>query len=137
MSLTVDIDQAPLILCGPMLRRTTPDSVSVFVALKQACEVELLIRATSEPASEVINSTTNNGEPAVRTLSLGQNLHILCITLNGPDPFLYPGRVYGYDLVFTPIAGGASQTLKDSGLLQGEFSLGYRENHLIVRISFC
>ncbi len=40
------IDSLPLVLAGPMLRKTTPTSVTVWLALRDAATVTLEARAT-------------------------------------------------------------------------------------------
>lgn len=92
------IASLPLILAGPVLRRTEPDSVTVWVALKEAREVTLRVHATGsngESVSDVLLSGTR------RTAALGKYLHVVAVTavpVSGKR--LEPGQMCAYDLDF-------------------------------------
>ena len=86
----------PLVLAGPILRKVTETSVTVWVALKQAATVTL---------------TVSNAQGALLTGSgvtcaVGTNLHIVAVTANKiapPNPAgtrLGFGTVYFYDATF-------------------------------------
>ena len=87
----------PLVLCGPIVRRTVPDRVCIWIALRQPCTVEL----------EVFDS--EDGAPGVPrligrrdTISLGEHLHVAVVsaTANAGDAWLDWGQSYFYDLSF-------------------------------------
>jgi hypothetical protein len=89
----------PLILAGPILRRTQPDTVTVWVALQEACAVTLAVFATEAGQGTVLQDLVLAGIQA--TVPLGQHLHVVAITarsLNGSS--LQSGQVYAYDLSF-------------------------------------
>jgi hypothetical protein len=115
-----------------MLRRTTPRSVTVFVALKVACDVELFIHLTPDPQSYLVCPRPEHAILPTRTRALGQHLHVLCITATLPSSVsnLDPDWIYGYDMRFTPIAGGQAETLSSQGLLEGAYALGYADGVL-------
>ena len=94
------IDGLPLILCGPILRRTQPDSVTVWLALRKAREVSLEIFAI-DGAGERSTAATLVGQ--AETIALGDNLHIVAVTASGGS--LEWGQCYGYDLNFGPALG--------------------------------
>lgn len=113
----------PLILCGPILRRVTPTSVSVFVALKSKARVVLeLYRRTSPGTYEMPMQSI-----AHDTVALGANLHVCVVEWRSNGPLL-ANQIYGYDLVIT-VQGGSGQRLGDltPNLLSGAHKLGYDE----------
>jgi hypothetical protein len=115
--LSVPSSRWPLLLCGPILRRVTPDSVSVFIATSKACSVRLLVRDSASRATWV------GASAVLPTRQIGQRLHVLVITLDGQS--FQPGKVYEYDVEMTPASTG-KQTLADqAGLLSGPLALGY------------
>jgi hypothetical protein len=101
-SLEFRFDQLPLVLAGPILRRVTPESVSVWLALKQSVGVRLVVRLDGDLlfASQVETPTT-----------IGGGLHIICITAKSPNASsnLWPGQLYTYDIEF-----GNGQRLADA-----------------------
>lgn len=112
----------PLVICGPMLRRVTPDSVCVFVALSKAARVTLTVYREEPAGSEnyvPIGSVTND------TVSLGVNLHVLAATAPVPAAhMLVPGEIYSYNLAFDLGAGGTATTLV-SDQFTGTNAIGY------------
>ena len=114
----------PLLLCGPILRRVEPRSVSVWAALSQACTVRLDLwadlvdvgvgPAVASPPRPPLASASG------QTRRVGDNLHLCLVTLtldqaSGKLP-LMPGALYSYNLTFT--GGGADADLRSLGLLQ-------------------
>ncbi len=124
-----------LLLCGPMVRRVEPHSVSVFVALKHDRTVKLSIYLYNPNPNAP--REFEMGTAQRRTVPLGKYLHVAVVTLNKElpeDPFK-PGQVYAYDLDFIKPAGvtddgpdGAS--LDSLGLLQEPYVLGYVNGQL-------
>lgn len=130
----------PLLLAGPIVRRVTPRSVAVWVALKNSAAVTLTIwdhaiNAGTDPgvanvASPPLRSASNN------SIRIGEKLHVAVVTITlpvGAGPLL-PGQLYSYNVAF----GGAD--LKSEGLLVDRFAapgtpaprlaLGYRPGFL-------
>src|SRR6266700_7956713 len=87
----------PLILSGPMLRRVEPQSVSVWLALKEPRTVTLRVYAQNE-AGELVQQF----EGTSRTIRLGDHLHLITVTAhatNEPERLAW-GKLYYYDLFF-------------------------------------
>jgi hypothetical protein len=101
------LTELPLILAGPILRRTTSDAVTVWVALQAACQVTLEVFATVDCGNQ-IGSLVLSG--CRDTIAVGKHLHIVAVTatVNHGDEILTADRVYAYDLTFwareSPIA---------------------------------
>lgn len=113
----------PLILCGPILRRVTPNSVAVFVALKSKARVVLELYRTRSPGP----FDAPNQSVAHDTVALGANLHVCVVEWRSNTP-LVSNQIYGYDLLIT-VPGGSGQRLGDiaPNLLTGPYKLGYDE----------
>ena len=128
--MAVDVATLPLVLCGPMLRRVTTRSVSVFVALKAAAEVQIELHERTDPPAGAAPLRVSDRHP---TVSLGRHLHVVVATLKVPDgsPALAAGHVYGYDLVLHDApAAGATTRLASTGLLGGSHPLGFDAGRL-------
>lgn len=118
-----DVVDWPLILCGPVLRRVTPTSVSVFVALKSKARVVLELYKRLSP----INYDAPMQSIAYDTIALGANLHVCVVEWRSSTP-LAPNQIYGYDLLIT-VPGGSGRRLGDltPNLLAEPYKLGYGE----------
>ncbi|MFB2836404.1 PhoD-like phosphatase [Floridanema evergladense] len=95
------IDRLPLILAGPILRRTEPNAVTVWVALKAPCNVTLKVYSTVRGNGEIIDRLLLLGKHY--TIPLGQFLHVVAVTakpLIAEESQLQPGEIYAYDLEF-------------------------------------
>jgi hypothetical protein len=90
-SLKERINKLPLVLAGPILRRTEPNSVTVWVALKESCTVTLEILDTYK-------SLLFTGSR--KTIQLGVNLHVVAVTAKTTDTILLSGENYLYNLDF-------------------------------------
>jgi hypothetical protein len=88
----------PLVLAGPLLRKTTATSVTVWVALKSACTVELQVYETTN-AGQQIGACLLTGRRT--TVAIGQFLHIAAITAQTSQTPLQPDCIYAYDLHFS------------------------------------
>lgn len=92
------LEHLPLLLAGPILRRTESDAVTVWVALKAPREVTLKIYATDAQGSTL---TSLQLEGTSSTVPIGKYLHIVAVTaypINSNR--LEPGQIYAYDLSF-------------------------------------
>jgi hypothetical protein len=120
------------VLCGPILRRVTEDSVSVFVALSKPATVTLSIFNENAPDIPIGGGMAGSAP----TVPLGQRLHVIVVTARFPDPLgpyaLKAGQLYSYDLDFSNIddQAAATSSLWSENLLKGEFALGYEADHL-------
>lgn len=95
------VDRLPLILAGPILRRTEPNAVTVWVALKEPRNVTLKVYSTVNGNGEVIDRLLLIGKSY--TIPLGQFLHVVTITANPyviGESILQPSEIYAYDLEF-------------------------------------
>ncbi|MBD2435438.1 PhoD-like phosphatase [Nostoc sp. FACHB-110] len=104
------IAQLPLILAGPMLQHTQSDAVTVWVALKQSCQVILKVYDTTNQGATLGNCLLV-GQSS--TIALGKHLHILAVTAHSEDGnFLVSNCIYAYDLEF--ITDAEQQTLSQA-----------------------
>jgi len=96
------LTDVPLVIAGPMLRKVTDSSVTVWLALKEPAEkVFLEIFPSDAPGA------TRQFSGERKTVPIGQNLHLVAVTarrLNN-EPVLTAGTVYSYDLSFTTKKG--------------------------------
>ncbi|HEX8136789.1 MAG TPA: hypothetical protein VF544_04290 [Pyrinomonadaceae bacterium] len=133
------VEEWPLVLSGPVLRRVTENSVTVFVALKQPRKVALHIYGEAWRPETEDDLLFTSGE--VETLPLGANLHVLVVeAATAQAQRLQPGKTYYYDLKLTREADDGDVTVGLAGcaryreggatLLSGERALGYREGWL-------
>ncbi|MBI4783125.1 MAG: PhoD-like phosphatase [Oscillatoriophycideae cyanobacterium NC_groundwater_1537_Pr4_S-0.65um_50_18] len=95
-----NLDNLPLLLAGPVLRQVTPESIAVWMALKQPCQVELTVHGTTQNGAAI-------GDPLFAgsriTVALGERLHVVVVTARvNAGQALVPDRLYAYDLQFTP-----------------------------------
>ena len=137
--LSTRLKRLPLVLCGPMLRRVEPTSVSVFVALKRRCSITLSIyKGLKRDAAALLIES-----PVVESTALGKYLHVAVVTVHLPPArVLEPGTLYGYDLTFIPLDPpepgdavssnvGEKATLQDLSLVTATAGgLGYGANRL-------
>lgn len=112
----------PLVICGPILRRVTEDSVSVFVVLKEFRNIKLtLYKLVGSAYQEIVSSPPIQ---PIKPTQLGKRLYVSVVTAEmPPSELLVPGRIYAYDLVF--IVGTTTETLRDLPQFLGDASLGY------------
>ena len=99
----------PLILAGPILRRTEPDGVTVWLALKAPSLVTLRVYTTIAGQGKSLDREQLTGSR--HTVAVGKYLHIVAVTAKPVDGYLLePGQIYAYDLEF----GDRNQTLNDA-----------------------
>ncbi|PMB05189.1 hypothetical protein CEN49_18845 [Fischerella thermalis CCMEE 5273] len=103
------ITQLPLVLAGPILRHTAPNSVTVWVALQESRIVTLKIFDTNKNLL-LIGSRT--------TIKLGNNLYIVAVTAQASENILLYGEDYLYNLEF-----GNEENLNSPGILNTEGSI--------------
>jgi hypothetical protein len=92
-SLSNTLAAKPRVLAGPVLRKATPDSVTVWLALREAGDVTLTVRDAG--GAEVLTGTRH-------TVAIGTHMHIVAVTAAQPPPAvaLTEGVIYRYDLAF-------------------------------------
>lgn len=98
-------DRLPLVICGPVLRRTEPEAVTVWVALKKAATVTLRVYSQAPPPFPTPLREELQGTR--ETVRLGENLHVVAVTARPVEAgrVLAPGAVYFYNLFFGPAGG--------------------------------
>ncbi len=96
-------DQLPLVIAGPILRRVEPNSVTVWLALKESRTVTL---AVLDMNKKVLFSGQQ------KTRQIGINLHIVAVTATSQNNTLLYGENYLYNLAFNP-----GETLSKLGVL--------------------
>lgn len=108
------LQDLPLILAGPVLQHTDPESVTVWVALRQACQVGLQVYSTSSGGA-ALDRCLLSGQRS--TIALGESLHMVAVTARAAEQTrLTSDRLYAYDLQFRPTGPSASppQTLEQA-----------------------
>ncbi len=127
LSLRDRLKHLPLILAGPILRRTESHAVTVWVALQAPHEVTLKVYATDA------NGSTIQGlllEGTHSTVALGQHLHIVAVTAKPISHYqLEPGQIYAYDLNFGTHEHNLSQAL-NSPILFSQVTVSYFRHQL-------
>lgn len=89
----------PLIIAGPILRKTLPDAVTVWVALKEPRQVTLKVYGTENGQGKKIQELVQVGSRT--TIHLGKHLHLVCVTAKPVNNIpLQTGCIYGYNLEF-------------------------------------
>ncbi len=103
----------PLILAGPILRKVTPKSVTVWLALSKSADVRLDVYSVDALVGRVLASGHR------QTVSIGKNVHMVCVTARpvSGESDLTSGTVYSYDLTFTTPTGNVPfpTAIGDSG----------------------
>lgn len=138
------IEHLPLILAGPILRRTETNAVTVWVALKAPREVTLKVYATDAKGS-IVKTLLFEGTRS--TVPLGKHLHIIAVTarnegergrgkefnLVSKTPVtaasLEPGQIYAYDLSFGSDEQNLAQAL-NSATHAPQVAVSYFEHQL-------
>jgi hypothetical protein len=93
------IGTMPLLICGPILRRVTSSSVTVWLVTREAATVTLTVfRPADLSATQVLPPPPTKATRA--TTPIGQKLHMVALTARGPEGTLQEGQVYSYDLTF-------------------------------------
>jgi len=136
------MEEFPLILAGPIVRRVESKHVSIWVATKHHCEIELCLwqgLIDTGVNNDIYNQTPFKTAFA-QTKKLGKHLFISVITLKLDDAHaLTPGSNYSYNLIFDYQDGAVARRddLKTLKLLEDttingkeSLALGYTLNRL-------
>jgi hypothetical protein len=101
-SLRTRLASLPLVLAGPILRKTTEESVTVWLALQASAEVTLRIFKSDAAGSPDLFASA----PA-KTVRLGRNLHVVCVTARkkADAEALTHNQLYFYDLAVKTAEG--------------------------------
>jgi hypothetical protein len=95
MSVYALTDPLPLLLAGPILRRTEANAVTVWVALSVSSTVTLTVYGTGDQGAQIQQILLKGHN---QTIKLGRQLHITAVTAQSFEACLQPGQVYAYDL---------------------------------------
>jgi len=103
-SLADRINNLPLLLSGPILRKVEPDTVTVWVALKEERKVWLEVYDDLAPSGSVPNLKKileGNRKP----IRLGEHLFLVAVTANlvGGEAAMTAGKLFYYNLFFTDV----------------------------------
>ncbi len=97
---TFDIAALPLVLAGPMLRRTEPQAVSVWIALQAPAEIQLQVLLAND---QDVDRTQPILQGTAITIAIGKSLHLALITAQPESgQTLVPGQLYAYDVKIYP-----------------------------------
>ncbi len=121
------VEDLPLILVGPILRRTESDGVTVWLALKESRSLSLEIFETTEDGATI-------GKPIFvgkrDTIQLGKHLHIAAITARSrQERQLQVGKIYAYNVYFDAHLDSDRSSLLDD-LHNSIYSLSYFDHQL-------
>jgi hypothetical protein len=121
-SLRNSLDSKPLVLAGPILRKVTPSSVTVWLALKDSAEVTLHIFISDVQVVPPLFSGKSG------TIRVGEHLHIVAVTARADaGVVLKPGEIYYYDLLFSTKTG--PKNLRDGSATTDRIVWGYKGTH--------
>ena len=104
----------PYVLAGPILRKVTPSSVTVWLALRETAKVTLTVK--DDHGAKVAEGQHD-------TVAVGVNLHIVAVTARPTGENLKEGIIYQYDFNFVLTHGSA-----DLNNATQSASLGYGAN---------
>ncbi len=105
-SISTRLAGLPRIIAGPMVRRTTNNSVSVWIACKGTENPELIIY------SDVAGNTVL-GRKKSPTLKIGKSIHVAVITVTGLN--LVADKIYYYDVQLAAGTGLAANGVLSAG----------------------
>lgn len=121
--------EKPSVLAGPILRRVTADSVTVWFALQRKATIKLTVM---DAAGRRIFDGTR------ATTAVGARLHVVAVTAErrAGEAALTPGAVYLYDAEFTYATGDITNPTAVEGTIAAatRASLGYGT---LTKPSFC
>ncbi len=129
-SLADRFDSLPLILAGPILRRTEPQAVTVWLALKQARSVTLRVYEQGADGSRTERLVGTRA-----TVRLGDHLHIVAVTAQGDAP-LASGETYSYNVYFQDVAvdtpaSESTPSLLSSGVIVADLAKASAQQRLV------
>jgi hypothetical protein len=118
------VEHWPLLLAGPIVRRVETGLATIWVALKEARQVRLMVWQGSQDAGPGDGLVSGEGLIAVgdtRTIRVGERLHVAVVTASPTSAFT-AGQTFAYNVAFGPPDGGFSATedLKSLGLLKDQ-----------------
>lgn len=147
-SLLAKLNALPLILAGPLLRHTTNDSVTVWVAIKDSYQPDGITTAVDTVTLKVYPADHQEERELImqgskQVVKLGKHLSVVAITAHAKLPggiptaeptnsYLQPGQIYEYDLEFD---GG--KRLRDAGIVSKQGGAAEIAYHPYKLPTFC
>lgn len=107
-SISSRISNMPLLLVGPILRKVTDISVSIFIVTKESKNVDIKVFDAS-------NNLVLSG--SAHTKALGEHVHALVISTDSASGTLHPNHVYHYNLEFDGVEMIQSNGTLTEGIL--------------------
>jgi hypothetical protein len=103
MPLPLPLNEYPVVLCGPILRRVERMQVSVWLALRRPYQLSLVVKKASNPTVPVLTL-----RPPTTTVRVGLNLFISVVTAEAASTVdqLSGDEIYFYDVEFSPVVSG-------------------------------
>lgn len=112
------------VLAGPILRRTDPVRVSIWLATSVPASVSAEILALEVPEGPAESGSMTIGSGSAETVQLGPRLFIHLIDVS-PEGEVFPtDELLAYDVAVQE-EGDSPRKLRDLGLVGGENSLAY------------
>lgn len=119
-SLSSRINQLPLIICGPILRRVEKDNVTVWIAFKERV-IDLDLNIYTSSGAYHFSGTLSE------SFKVGSNLHIAVVTASTESKFLDANTIYKYDVFFALPSDPSNQLrLRSEGVLSMDSSVENR-----------
>jgi len=114
--------RVPWLLAGPILRRTEPSQVCVWLATSAPAEVRgHVLRVSGGAASDPV------GSGSASTAQIGRRLYVHLIRIRPTTDGFPTDELLAYDLVIRERDGGPERRLVDLGLLDGPDRIAYRD----------
>jgi hypothetical protein len=98
--MTVDSDPLPLVFAGPILRRSSPERLVLWLAVREPVRLRITIDAGEASARDTV--LTPGETTSCRLLTAGTYLHYLLIDLAFDEP-LPSDRWIGYEVAMQPL----------------------------------
>ncbi|MGH2734563.1 MAG: hypothetical protein ACRDKZ_03200 [Actinomycetota bacterium] len=108
----------PLLLSGPIVRRSEPSGISIWIATSEPVDARVVVHDLSDG-----KRGDRMGGGAGERVQLGRNLFVHMVTAKPRSDAFPTAQLLGYDLELT--AEGDTLRLSDLGLLEGTESLVY------------
>lgn len=90
---SLNTNKLPLLLAGPIVRRTEYNNVTIWFVIKENRNCTLSIYSTSSGGTAILEGTQAEG------IKIGDHVFVYCITATGGDN-LQAGTNYYYDIAF-------------------------------------
>jgi hypothetical protein len=115
------IDDLPLVICGPILRAVSEKSVTVWVALLKEQNITLTIFLEKDK-----NKLEEVSSVSTKTVNIGENLNLACITISNFAEPLKAGELYYYNLFFE--SDEITKSLLDKDIIDFNIFYQYEES---------